>query len=124
MDEKELQQAYTRHCEITGQNKMTCTGFEDFKAGFKLGRPATGEPAVPLDGLHVVRAGYHRTQGKERTKVMQMEASFHRTEYAASFAAYVEAWMFGASAFGWVETIEEPIKFVAMRAQAGEGGAA
>ncbi len=43
MNEQELQQAYTRHCEVTGQTKMTRTGFEYFKAGFRLAQPAAGE---------------------------------------------------------------------------------
>ncbi|WP_273861980.1 hypothetical protein [Pseudomonas sp. LA5] len=44
MNEQQLQQAYTRHCETTGQTKTTRTGFEDFKAGFRLAQPAAGEP--------------------------------------------------------------------------------
>lgn len=55
MNEKELQQAYTRHCETTGQTKMTRTGFEDFKAGFRLAQPAADEPeqktAINTDDL-------------------------------------------------------------------------
>lgn len=47
MNEQDLQKAYTRHCEVTGQTNMTRTGFEDFKAGYRLAQPAAGEP-VPI----------------------------------------------------------------------------
>lgn len=45
MKEKELQKAYTDHCEALGRTKFTTFGWEDFQAGYKLALAT--QPEVP-----------------------------------------------------------------------------
>jgi len=143
MNEQELQQAYTRHCEVTGQTKMTRTGFEDFKAGFRLGQPAAGEP-VAWQWRSRIKGGAWDAWENGRydfqpAPFMDVE---HRALYAAPPAAahgdeavkpslwarldragFIVDWTEDPGrAEDWIEQNRKVRAYAAMRAQAGEGG--
>jgi len=146
MNEQELQQAYTRHCEITGQSKMTRTGFEDFKAGFRLGQPAApvaaGEPVhqwadqdLWMDGDEADLASARAEGFKTRTLWTAPPAAAHGDEAVRKDAERYR-WLkencqdtaddlsvSGQLCFGTYQAgqVDEAID-AAMRAQAGEGG--